>query len=50
MSTLDVWQSSEYLSDMFSMHPFSTPWKHKKTLRFSDVLGGGEGVNWKRMG
>ena len=22
------------------MHPFSTPWKHQKTLRFSDVFRG----------
>ena len=22
------------------MHPFSTPWKHQKTVRFSDVFWG----------
>ena len=22
------------------MHPFSTPWKHQKTFRFSDVFRG----------
>ena len=22
------------------MHPFSTPWKHQKTLRFADVFSG----------
>ena len=22
------------------MHPFSTPWKHQKILRFSDVFRG----------
>ena len=26
------------LTHSFPMHPFSTPWKHQKTLRFSDVL------------
>ena len=24
------------------MHPFSTPWKHQETVRFSDVSGGRE--------
>ena len=26
------------LTHSFPMHPFSTPWKHQKTLRFSDVF------------
>ena len=26
------------------MHPFPTPWKHQKTVRFSDVF------RWKRKG
>ena len=30
------------------MHPFSTPWKHQKTLRFSDVFRGRERVHWER--
>ena len=29
----------------FPMHPFSTPWKHQKTLRFS---GGRERVHWEQ--
>ena len=28
------------LTHSFSKHPFSTPWKHQKTVRFSDVFGG----------
>ena len=28
------------LTYSFPMHPFSTPWKHQKTLRFSDVFNG----------
>ena len=28
------------LTHLFPVHPFSTPWKHKKTLRFSDVFRG----------
>ena len=26
------------LSYLFSVHPLSTPWKHQKTIRFSDVF------------
>ena len=29
-----------FLTHMFSIHPFSTPWKNQKTLRFSDVFRG----------
>ena len=28
------------LTHSFLMHPFSTPWKHQKTLRFSDIFRG----------
>ena len=28
------------LTHLFPMHPFSTAWKHQKTLRFSDVFRG----------
>ena len=28
------------LTHSFPMHPFSTPWKHQKTIRFSDVFKG----------
>ena len=28
------------LTDLFPMHPFLTPWKHQKTVRFSDVFRG----------
>ena len=31
---------SHYLSNSFPMHPVSTPWKHNKTLKFSDVFKG----------
>ena len=30
----------KWLTHLFLMHLFSTPWKHQKTLRFSDVFGG----------
>ena len=33
-----------YLTHSFLMHPFSTPWKHQKTVTFSDVF------RWKRKG
>ena len=36
-----------YLTHLFPMHPSSTPWKHKKTLRFSDVFRGRETVGNK---
>ena len=26
------------LTHSFPMHPFSTPWKHQKNIRFSDVF------------
>ena len=28
------------LTRLFPMHPFSTPWKHQKTVRFSDIFRG----------
>ena len=28
------------LTQSFPMHPFFTPWKHQKTVRFSDVFKG----------
>ena len=31
------------------MHPFSTPLKHQKTLRFSNVLWVRERLHWERM-
>ena len=27
-----------YLAHLLPIHPFSTPWKHQKTVRFSDVF------------
>ena len=36
-----------YLTHSFPMHPFSTPWKHKKTARFPDVFRGRERVHWE---
>ena len=35
------------LTHSLPMHPFSTPWKHQKTVRFSGVS---ERVHWERMG
>ena len=36
------------LTNSFSMHPFSTPWKHQKTWRFSDVFKGyRERLHWE---
>ena len=31
-----VCQSTSILTHLFPMHPFSTPWKHQKALRFFD--------------
>ena len=31
---------SHFLTHSFAMHLFSTPWKHQKTVRFSDVFTG----------
>ena len=41
------------LTHLFPMHPFSSPLKYQKTLRFSDVFRGvdsRERVLWERMG
>ena len=46
--SLVSWQNMIFATDSFeniqtflnSLHPFSTPWKHQKTLRFSDVFTG----------
>ena len=32
--------SQAILTHSFSVHPFSIPRKHQKTLRFSDIFGG----------
>ena len=32
--------TKHFLTHSFPVHPFSTPWKHQKTLRFSDVFRG----------
>ena len=39
-TTLDIPFLIVYLTHSVSMHPFSTLWKHQKTLRFSDVFKG----------
>ena len=37
------------LTYLFPMYPFSIPWKHQKTLRFSDVFRGVEkGCIWNK--
>ena len=38
------------LTDSFPMHPFYTPWKHKKPYGFQMFSGGRERVHWKQMG
>ena len=47
--------SKTKLIHLLPMHPFSTPWKHQKTLWFSDVLRGwGKGalgaITWRPQG
>ena len=44
---LEHMHSYNWLTHSFPMHPFSTPWKHQKTVRFS---GGRENVHWEKMG
>ena len=34
------WHKTFTLTHLLPMHPFSTPWKRKETLRFSDVFRG----------
>ena len=34
------WHKTFTLIHLLPMHPFSTPWKRKETLRFSDVFRG----------
>ena len=40
----DLWffwlQNIHFLTHSFPMHPFSTSWKHQKTVRLSDVFRG----------
>ena len=43
----------KYLTRLLPMDPFSTPRKHQKALRFSDIFRGGGGrerVHWKQVG
>ena len=35
-----AWMVFITLTFSFPMHPFSSPWKHQQTVRFSDVLRG----------
>ena len=37
------------LTHLFPMHPFSTPWKHQKTLLFSDDFRRFS-LRWEKMG
>ena len=37
------------LSHLFQMHPFFTPWKHQKTLKFSYGFRGVERVHWVQI-
>ena len=34
----DVWTNFSTLTHLFPRHPFSSTWKHQKTVRFSDVF------------
>ena len=36
----DKWRSLFLLAHLFSIHPFSIPWKHQKIVRFSTVFMG----------
>ena len=36
-------QCYPFLTHLFLMHPFSAPWKHQKTVRFSDIFRDREG-------
>ena len=38
------------LTHLFPMHPFSSPWKHRKIVRFSDVSEARERMHWEQMG
>ena len=38
------------LTHLFPMHPFTTPWKHQKTVKFSDVFMGRERMHLEQMG
>ena len=40
ISNGDVLRKNSAWTYLFPMHPFSTPWKYQKTLRFSDVFRG----------
>ena len=40
LSIAQLCVSSALLTHLFPMHPFSTPWKHQETLRFSGVFRG----------
>ena len=46
----------KYLTRLLPMDPFSTPRKHQKALRFSDIFrgwrggGGRERVHWEQVG
>ena len=35
-----MWSLASTLMHLFPMHPFSTPWKYQKNLRFPDVFRG----------
>ena len=39
-------QINPLLTHLFPMHPFSIPWKHRKTVR----SGGREKLHWEQMG
>ena len=41
---------NSFLTHSFPVHPFSTSWKHQKTLRFLMFSEGRERVHWEQMG
>ena len=42
--TFSAYSVTSELTHLFPMHLFSTPWKHQKTVRFSNVFRGVEKV------
>ena len=47
--TKSLWKWILTLTHLFLMHPFSTAWKHQKTVRFLIFSGGRERVHWEKV-
>ena len=46
----EIYKNTVLLTRLFPMHPFFTPWKHQKTVQFSDVFRGRKRVHLEKMG